>query len=193
MSLKVLLLEDDASLTRELEHALAERAHEVTTITDAEQGFGLAASRRFDVVLVSNELSQRIMSDPATAGVPFVVMSKPVVITDLMAALPMRSQAPPPPPAKPSVIPSMAPSGDLRETIKNQARTVQQLRSDLASRSQTIDRLTANVKELTQKLTDTLTLLDAQQSERAQNFADLPQGTVSRMTVNGRTYVDHSN
>ena len=28
---------------------------------------------------------------------------------------------------------------------------------------------------------------------RAQNLADLPQGTVSRMTVNARTYVDHSN
>lgn len=164
MSLKVLLVEDDESLTRELEHALVERACEVTTIGDAEEGLGAAASQRFDVILLSTELSERMQRDPATAGVPFVVISKPVVIPDLIASLPERRR---------SVAPSLAPSGDLRETIKNQARTVATLRADLATRGQTIDRLTKQVKELTQRLTETLALLESEQKAHAHNHDDV--------------------
>lgn len=168
MSLKVLLLEDDESLTRELEHALAQSAHEVTTSGDPERGFGLAASKRFDVVLVSNGLSdgdgfflsERIKSDPATAGVPLVIMSKPVVVSDLLASLPGGRA-------------SLAPSGDLRDTIKNQARTVATLRADLASRGKTIDGLTKQVKELTQRLTETLSLLEKEEKVRADTAIEL--------------------
>jgi hypothetical protein len=163
MSLKVLLLEDDESLTRELLHALGERSCEVVACADAEEGIGAAASQRFDVILLSSDFHDRIRNEPATAGVPIVVMSKPVAIADVMASLPE-------PPRRGA---SLAPSGDLRETIKNQARTVQSLRADLAARGQTIDTLTKRTKELTQRLTEAQTQLETERQDRAAAVADL--------------------
>jgi hypothetical protein len=163
MSLKVLLLDDDESVTRALEHALIERSCEVTTCADAEQGLGAASAQRFDVILLSNELYDRMKSEPATAGAQFVVLSKPIAVSDVLASLPE-------PPRRGA---SLAPSGDLRETIKNQARTVQSLRADLAARGQTIDTLTKRTKELTARLTEAQAMLETERQDRASAVADL--------------------
>jgi len=167
MSLRVLLLDDDVALTSELERVLVERSCEVVTAADADDGIGAAATQKFDVLLVAPEHCDRIKDDPATAGLPLMVLAKPVDIEDLLAALPAR---------RASVAPrgaSMPPSGDLRETVKNQGRTITSLRSDLAARGRTIDTLTAKCKELTQRLNDVLGTLESAEKERAVAVAGL--------------------
>lgn len=165
MSLKVLLLEQDESLTRELEHALALRSCEVVRCADADDGLYAASSQRFDVILVSDALRTRVEGAPATADVPLVVISSPVVVPDVLASLPASRRE--------SVAPSLPPAGDLRETIKNQGRVVASLRADLATRSKTIDTLTAKCKDLTQRLTDVLALLEEERKHREATSANL--------------------
>ena len=116
MNLKVLLLEDDAAVSLQLEQAFAGRACEVVTLASAEEGLGQAAANRFDLILLSTELPgangfelcDRIKSDPVTSSIPVFVMSststrddftrqgtkadgfftKPIRIADLLASLP---------------------------------------------------------------------------------------------------------
>lgn len=152
MGFKVLLLEADELLRRQLGDALVERACEVVTVADAAEGVTAAASQRFDLILASPEIGERIKADPASAGLPLVVMAST--------------------PARPSLSPS-APSRDLRETLKAQERTVTSLRADLAARSGVIDRLTTKCKELTQRLAEMQTILDAERRENGGAVAEL--------------------
>ena len=81
---RVLLVEDDKFLRKACEASLRQRGFEVTTATDGEEGLRLArVEPHADVILLDLlmpkmpgiDVLKALKSDPATAGIPVLILS----------------------------------------------------------------------------------------------------------------------
>jgi CheY-like chemotaxis protein len=80
---KILLVEDSKPIRRENERALLEAGYEVTCALDGESALRFAQEEKPDLILLDMilpkmsgpEVLQHLKADPATAGIPVVVVS----------------------------------------------------------------------------------------------------------------------
>lgn len=101
MRVKVLLIDDSKFLRAALERTLAGDGFEVRVASDFEEGLRLAETEKeFDLILLDlfqprmtgDEMLKRIKQNPATAGIPVMVLNGathclPKETLDLMAAV----------------------------------------------------------------------------------------------------------
>ncbi len=88
--MKILLVEDNEMNRDMLSRRLQRRGYEVVIATDGEAGVSAAARHRPDLVLMDMSLpvidgweaTRRIKADPATAGIPVVVLTARALDTD---------------------------------------------------------------------------------------------------------------
>ena len=81
--MKILLVEDSKPIRRENERALLEAGYEVTCALDGESALRFAQEEKPDLILLDMilpkmsgpEVLQHLKADPATAGIPVVVVS----------------------------------------------------------------------------------------------------------------------
>jgi len=80
---KLLLVEDDALLTRLYQKKFSKDGHEVVSASDGEEGMEMIESEQPDLVLLDImmpklsglEMLERIKANPATRSVPVVILS----------------------------------------------------------------------------------------------------------------------
>jgi len=102
MTARVLVLEDDVALAREIQRAFLDLGCSVEVIRDGNAGLARATTERFDLVVASLELPgmngfrlcNRLKKEPAAAGVPiFLVSNQPQDVFDEHRKLPTRAQS----------------------------------------------------------------------------------------------------
>jgi twitching motility two-component system response regulator PilH len=92
---RILLAEDDRFLRKAAETALRQNGFEVLTAVDGEEALGLARSQAPDLVLLDMimpklqgfEVLRELKQDPATAGIPVIVLSNLGQDTDVIQAI----------------------------------------------------------------------------------------------------------
>jgi CheY-like chemotaxis protein len=82
-ALKILVVDDSAAITADLEGALAKEGYEVLTANDGVEGLRMAFSQRPDLILCDAamprmdgySLMRAIKANPATAGIPMILLT----------------------------------------------------------------------------------------------------------------------
>ena len=81
--MRVLVVEDDPAIAQYLKKGLGETGYRVDHLSTAEEALGAATLNEYDVLVVDlmlpgkdgNAVLQELQEDPATAGIPVIVVS----------------------------------------------------------------------------------------------------------------------